>query len=779
MKSLTLKISLAVLSSLLLFILWSSNKMEGCSGGDPEDFTDQSLFAPEISGETTLSPLFITYHSYYNKNNYSPNENYNEKNAEEWSLYFKKTISNYNINWLLYTSKVSQIETILSSSKIDKEIPEELLTRKRDAIYLAALNYIKNAKLAESFANTYYYSWDEVRTDEQFVDSMAIVFQMACKKEKTPFLKDRYAFQWIRGLYFATKYQEAINAFSSYFSDKTTTGTIYERCLSYKAGALYKQQKYSESNYLFSKLFYESGYCRFDAYTSFHPQETGDWLQTLALTKTTTEKEVLWQLYGVYASPLVGMKNILAINPASEKNMLLLMRAVNIVEISNVHNNIDYGYDYIYQPEQGGEEEEGSSISKSYSSYSWYSIRKEQTDSLIALLESAVKLPTLCKPLVWKTSLAYLYYLTGHTEQARSMLKQLNVESIVDPLIKGQNKVTEALLFLDEIKEGGITPSQEEKLLNYLKSFKHVDENSTLRYTNVHRYIVRNLSKYYASKNDAVHAEIAFSTDNEFYKDEEQTANLISFLEQREHRPLEAYLISLYKYSLRDFYELEATQNIYNYDFEKAIASFRKDTLSGEKMLEANPFNMRITDCHDCDHALPQKTPINKLQFALKMKSIKMTADSSKVQNEKALNYFLYANALYNMTYYGNCRSIKATSFYFDIDARLSNREYEEGPYSNVDSISSYLDCREALKYYELAASYSNNKEFKAKCYWMAAKCEHAFYIETGIPAGEKDADFVEYENYKLLKKEYKNTQYYQEILNECGYFSSYIGRKN
>lgn len=776
MKKLTFKISLLVLSSLCLLFFWSSKKTEGCSGGDPEDFTDQSLFAPEISGETTLAPLFVTYHSYYEGGEYSPNENYNEKNQQDWLGYFKKSVSIESINWLLNNSNVAQIEEIISSSKIDKSIPEELLTHKRDKQYNDALVYFKNAKLAEVYANTYYYSWEEKKYDQHYVDSMSTVFQLNCKKEKNTFLKERYAFQWIRSLYFGAKYQEAINAFTSFFNEKNSAGTIYERCLSYKAGSLYKQQKYSESNYIFSKLFHESGYCRFEAYTSFHPQEPDDWKQTLLLAKNNTEREVLWQLHGVYGSPLEGMKNILAINPASEKNMLLLMRAVNIVEITKVDNRLDYGYDYIYLSEN---EFDTSDQAKRYSSYSWYSIQKEQNDSLIRLVENAIKTPGIYKPLVWKTTLAYLYYLNGYKEQAHETLKQLNIESISDTLLKGQNKITEALLFLDQITHGNITPSQEDKLLSYLLSFRKPSDNYPLRYDNVHRYILTHLSVYYSRKNDLVLAEIANSPNDEFYNNEENTANMIAYLEQNSHRPLENYLISLYKYSLRDFYELEATQKIYNYDFSGAIASFSKDTTSGQRMLDANPFNMRITDCHDCDHAMPQKNPLNKLDFCIKMLSIKNLADSSRVPNEKALNYFLYANGLYNMTYYGNCRSVSGSSFYFDTDAKLSNREYEVGPYSNENSISSYLDCREARKFYELAATFSNNKEFKAKCYWMAAKCEHAFFNETGIHSGKEGADFAEYDNYKLLKKEYKNTRYYNEIINECGYFCTYNGGKN
>jgi hypothetical protein len=88
--------------------------------------------------------------------------------------------------------------------------------------------------------------------------------------------------------------------------------------------------------------------------------------------------------------------------------------------------------------------------------------------------------------------------------------------------------------------------------------------------------------------------------------------------------------------------------------------------------------------------------------------------------------------------------------------------------------MKSYYDCREADKYYNMAEQLTSNKEFKAKCIWMSAKCEHNLYLETGFPVTDQNVDFVAGQNYKRLKADFRNTHYYQEIINECGYFCTY-----
>ncbi|MBC7865374.1 MAG: hypothetical protein IAF38_20530, partial [Bacteroidia bacterium] len=77
------------------------------------------------------------------------------------------------------------------------------------------------------------------------------------------------------------------------------------------------------------------------------------------------------------------------------------------------------------------------------------------------------------------------------------------------------------------------------------------------------------------------------------------------------------------------------------------------------------------------------------------------------------------------------------------------------------------LNCSNALNYYLLAAENSEDKEFKAKCTFMAAKCElNASYSKKGL--GED-------KYFGILQKDFSKTKYYSEILKECSYFRYYV----
>src|SRR5205085_9070346 len=96
--------------------------------------------------------------------------------------------------------------------------------------------------------------------------------------------------------------------------------------------SLYKLKQYSRANYLYAYLFDKDPCAKYTSYQSFHPQEEADWKQTLQLAKTTAEKEVLWELFGIYADPVRAIKQIYTLNPKSDHLSLLLVRAVNLAE---------------------------------------------------------------------------------------------------------------------------------------------------------------------------------------------------------------------------------------------------------------------------------------------------------------------------------------------------------------------------------------------------------------------------------------------------------------
>ena len=86
------------------------------------------------------------------------------------------------------------------------------------------------------------------------------------------------------------------------------------------------------------------------------------------------------------------------------------------------------------------------------------------------------------------------------------------------------------------------------------------------------------------------------------------------------------------------------------------------------------------------------------------------------------------------------------------------------------------MDCSLALKYYLLARDASSDPEFKAKCTFMAAKCEHNNSDQVYVNSEgnfNADVDFGKY--FQEIKAHYQNTQYEKELINECSYFRIYF----
>ena len=87
-----------------------------------------------------------------------------------------------------------------------------------------------------------------------------------------------------------------------------------------------------------------------------------------------------------------------------------------------------------------------------------------------------------------------------------------------------------------------------------------------------------------------------------------------------------------------------------------------------------------------------------------------------------------------------------------------------------------------AVKYYQLALKSATNNEQKAKCLFMMAKCERNEWYNSTLYSNKENEyrydanqpDFIMWDSFKALKA-YKNTKFYNEVINECGYFRKLI----
>ena len=127
---------------------------------------------------------------------------------------------------------------------------------------------------------------------------------------------------------------------------------------------------------------------------------------------------------------------------------------------------------------------------------------------------------------------------------------------------------------------------------------------------------------------------------------------------------------------------------------------------------------------------------------------------------------FALATGLYNISYYGN-----SSELYWGDPLHYGHGDRSAEANRNLDL---------AQKYYVQAMNLSKDAEFKARACFMAAKTEHHQKDNADYPHWqyERKVDFVSGRYFKILKTEYSKTQYYQEALRECGYFSTYVNAK-
>ena len=251
---------------------------------------------------------------------------------------------------------------------------------------------------------------------------------------------------------------------------------------------------------------------------------------------------------------------------------------------------------------------------------------------------------------------------------------------------------------------------------------------------------------------------------------EEPVDLLIRFIEKPDKTEYEKFLVNIYKYNLKELYDIKGTIYLSQHKFKKAVDAFNNGY--GDDPLQADPFIIHINDCIDCDLRDKTSKDYTKKSFALRMLELDSLAESDK--DNSAQYYFLMANGLYNATLFGNCWDAVAYSKDFDVWFR--------GELKDVES----YDCSEAQKYYLRAMNLTSDNELAAKCCFMASKCEqNSFYIdyaEGKIKIGQ-DGFWKNYakakleyrKNFYIMRDKYSGTDFYKEALKECKYFNDFV----
>ncbi len=609
-------------------------------------------------------------------------------------------------------------------------------------------NYLKLAKGCEIFAVGEDRGWyDAPKPPPSAPKSLENSLSTAFTNSKDAFVKERLWFQLTRYYFFnddtaSSKTQvntraKILTLFDKYKSAFPQNLTYY-RTLGYVAGYYRRKGDFALSNYFYSRCYDFSFEMKIPSKFSFRAQQEADWRETLALAKNNEEKITLWHMLGMEYDPVRAIKEIAALNPRTDKMDLLLSRLVNIREPGD---NGEYSISHPLNEQEMQAEKDNDK-----------SARKE-----IRLVDSLAKKGNTAKPYFWNIAAGYLHYLhKDYADAGKFYAAAKSQMPANDKLIMAQYKMLAIFLDVNRLKR--IDAQTEAKLvepLNWLKDLQdgkvHIDKLRPGLCSGT-------IARIYLNQHDSLKAECFIDTIVS-YANNNWVQKFIDLMNKSNKTPFEKTVLRYYPHTLDELYYHQAASLVYDENIDKAIALMGKAIKTSKDTLPGNPFNARLNDCHDCDHAAHQKQKFTALTFLKTLQKIKADLAAGTDSYRHA---WLLANAYYNITYYGNARQF-----------------YEDDVFKGIDINAQKIP----EKYYLLARKYAQTDEQKAKCTFMASKCERNEYYNNTFGGGSLNTDDAPMppagKYFKELKENYAQTAYYKEVLHECGYFKSFVDAKN
>ena len=700
-----------------------------------------SNFAPETFVDKSYHPLFYDQDLMFYCIGYDDQyiSRFNDEIARDWMSYLNGKLDSTYVDYFLLNDSSAVAVTDIYNSYKDNQPNDwsDHIDLKNEKVR-NFIEFLYFAKDIEYASTTHYDPWDYEEGVEKPTVSPEIIAEVENRYNKAndPFLKSRYWFQTVKGLFYSAD-RNSVIAFMDKSEANVVKNTLYYRALAYKAGAYYLNQEYAQSNYLYSIVFDKSPALRTVTAYNFHPQSDEDWGAALDLAKTNDEKAALWALLGYYADPVRAIEEIYNLNPKNPHISYLLTRVINIQEMQ---------------------------LQEVYSS--WPANLKDQLSSKID--DKMVKLVTdlalneKCdQPQLWFMAAGYLQTLKQDFAQAKSLFDRAEKRGLSTPLAKDQLRV---LRYINSVSSMDVMSTTNEQALlselEWLKSDEPKAENLRLAAINWSRRYISNL---YENANNLVFAEL-FWHSNEFYKEQSRLLAMKAFLASESKTPYERLAQSIYEVKLEEINNYQAILFTYQNEIDQALVAMKESGAIGEAEFYGNPFNGKIQDCHDCDHQAEQKTKFSQVKFLETVKNMQLAIQKGE---DLYNNNLLLGNAFYNITHFGNGRS-----FYQSNLINVEDAFYKPFIYGT----------EMARGYYQKAFEAATNDEQRAKCSYLLAKCERNDYYNSGYQYsywGENtQPDFLAWDGFAKLKTNYSHTKYYQDVIEECGYFKTYVEKR-
>ena len=762
-------------------------KLAEACGGYFDPYEEASFFLSSVNNKPVFLPFYYTGNSatYNDEEQQSILNIQNDVNRKSWKKYTTNAVPDADIDSFVYRFNGADVQHIYEHIRkgYTLKVPSVVAANKftqwliSHKDYEAAL-YLAFAKTCEPHAaepeytwNERTYSYDTKKRDSATMQELVHEGIKRVMNTQNSELKLRYAYQTMRMAFYSGEYAQTQMLFNTLVAP--SHHFLYYRCLSLRAGALYKTNKKAEAAYIYSHVFDSSDEMKEQAHISFRWATNGNLKKVLPLCRTNHQKAVLHLMKGMYdfdgdtKTMFASLKNAYALDPTTNGIDVLMTRIINKMEYHLIQE--------ILKPDPAN---------------------KTLYAQLISFTQRAATDGKNGTHTYWRLATSYLYLAGGDGQNCKKQLdlasKNMSAkESVV------HNTIT-ALYLVRKTKK--ITGTTEADLLPILQQME--TRNKGVNYYNSDYYLmmVHLLSKAYLQQQDTIKALFCISKyfsgtrgytnygvygpfyfegwnlmENMSIAQLQQTEN---FLNKNTKTPYEQWLANKPAITAGILNEIAGTKYIRLHQFTKATVLLQKvlDSLL-QKWVLPDLLVSHISERSEWNKS-DSGVLYNKLTLARRMADLQAKLDENPNDARAA---YQFANGLYSISYYG--KAVHAHSYYrtsSDYKGYYQSKERKNIGYEDKQ----HFGLSEAEHYYKLAFENSTDPEVKARCLFMAAKCwQKNCPINDSIDYYNIDPNMY-YINalknpyFASLKKGYSNTSFFKNADNNCSYLHDYIWKK-
>lgn len=764
----------------------------GCGPGvDAYDYYT-SFFNADIAKNNSYKPFYYTAFS----DLYSTDEPEDVANriAIEWANYCGSKVKSSDARAFVMEYDVKALTVLYNNIDQNKKntIAKNILTNSMTQYFVLqkdyeALGYIIFAKKVEplvSITNQWDAKEKDIATMVNYIKN-GIQLHNAAKKD---FFKLKYAYQLTRLALYSGKNNDAVKYYDELVAPLKVSSVLQPLALSLKAGALFRLNKNKEAAYLYSKAFAESDAKKVSNFISFKwaVDKNSSRQDYLALCKSDVEKANMLALFMLNstANETSTLAQLFALDNKNNAIPTVIAREINKIEdtyLTPLLNRQSGGKQFFYT----------SLYNDADSNYNQGKIYTQQlATELINMAKNAKQNNSL-----YYTSAAYCYFILQEYKKTNEYLALAKASKITGKEYD-QWMLTNLLVSINETDK--ITAQEEAKLLPSLKWLqqKAMAESTTDNdIVSTWKIFYRNimtvaLAKKYHAQGDVYKevwcvgsAEKVFNEGNyvslDFLRNNTDIADvekMYAFMQAKKSTSFDAFLLQNNALTSKHIIDFAGTSYLRNYDYENAITWLTKSGSSSKDTIFKSPFIELIIDVEE--RLSTEKKTTSKLQFAKDMLAAQKLAKANPQQASKY--YYTLATGMYNITYYGHAWEL--------VQYYRSGSDGYEIPNNATEFQKQYYGCYAAHDMYKKAMSNSNDKNFKAKCLFMMAKCSQKTaskrysYFEPNY--SYEKAEIAQKEFMKKFKNniyfnqfitEYKGTPFYNEAYSRCSYLRDFV----